>query len=361
MPPRPAGHRALAACGLLATLAVLLAAGPAQAKYGFVGKWGSPGSGKGQFAFPYGIDTDAAGDVYIADTDNHRIQKFSANGHFLAKWGRKGSRNGQFNNPSDVATDAAGNVYVVEGFNHRIQKFSPKGRFLAKWGGMGSGNGEFDRPTSIATDADGNVYVADHGNSRIQKLSSDGELLAKWGTSTTGFLAGIATDAEGSVYVLDGDWVKKFTANGRFLAKWGGRGSRNGQFNNPTGVTTDAAANVYVIDARNGRIQKFRAVKGSGGKRTVTTIPVRGGRAFFEVSCTLSMPCRAMVEIKVGKQTLAEGRYSVGAGRTRRVSLRLTRAGRKALRRKGRVRAKATIADSRTGKRKTIPVVLRKR
>jgi hypothetical protein len=68
-----------------------------------------------------------------------------------------------------------------------------------------------------------------------------------------------------------------------------------------------------------------------------------------------------MVEIKVGKQTLAEGRYSVGAGRTRRVSLRLTRAGRKALRRKGRVRAKATIADSRTGKRKTIPVVLRKR
>ncbi len=92
------------------------------------------------------------------------------------KWGGYGTANGQFKNPASVATDGAGNVYVADSGNHRIQKFGPSGTFIAKWGrnggagSSGSGNGEFYNPTGIAT-AGSDVYVADSGNNRVQKFS----------------------------------------------------------------------------------------------------------------------------------------------------------------------------------------------
>ena len=69
-----------------------------------------------------------------------------------------------------MATDAAGNVYVADFGNHRIQKFSSAGTYLAQWGSYGSGDGQFSTPRGVATDAAGNVYVADQGNHRIQKF-----------------------------------------------------------------------------------------------------------------------------------------------------------------------------------------------
>ena len=71
----------------------------------------------------------------------------------------------------DVATDANGNVYVADTNNNRIQKFDPSGTFVAAWGTSGSGNGQFAGPTGVAADASGNVYVADQSNNRIQKFA----------------------------------------------------------------------------------------------------------------------------------------------------------------------------------------------
>jgi len=88
-------------------------------------KWGGPGSGDGQFNWPLGVAVDATGNVYVADGNNFRIQKFSSAGVFLAQWGSFGSGDGQFSNPTDVAIDATGNVYVADTFNQRIQKFGP--------------------------------------------------------------------------------------------------------------------------------------------------------------------------------------------------------------------------------------------
>jgi sugar lactone lactonase YvrE len=76
---------------------------------------------------------------------------------------------GQFNRPFGVATDA-GNVYVADVSNSRIQKFSGTGTYLRQWGSFGSGNGQFGSPTGMAIDASGNVYVADSGNNRVQKF-----------------------------------------------------------------------------------------------------------------------------------------------------------------------------------------------
>ena len=78
---------------------------------------------------------DSSGNVYVADTDNNRIQKFSSSGVFLAKWGSSGSGDGQFNNPWGIAVDSSGNVYVADTGNNRIQKFSSSG-------GLFSLNGE---------------------------------------------------------------------------------------------------------------------------------------------------------------------------------------------------------------------------
>jgi DNA-binding beta-propeller fold protein YncE len=67
--------------------------------------------------------SDGAGNVYVADTNNDRIQKFDSNGSYLSQWGTNGSGDGQFEFPKDVGTDAAGNVYAADAGNYRVQKF----------------------------------------------------------------------------------------------------------------------------------------------------------------------------------------------------------------------------------------------
>ena len=121
---------------------------------------------------PGSITTDSAGNVYVADTDNHRIQKFDSSGTFITKWGSQGSGDGQFSNPQGIATDSAGNVYVADTDNHRIQKFDSSGTFITKWGTSGSGDGRFSYPQGLTIDSAGNVYVADTYNYRIQKFDS---------------------------------------------------------------------------------------------------------------------------------------------------------------------------------------------
>ncbi|MFJ7730807.1 SMP-30/gluconolactonase/LRE family protein [Lysinibacillus sp. NPDC097231] len=72
---------------------------------------------------------DVAGNVYVADTSNQRIQKFTSDGTFLKTWGSAGTSDGQFQYPTGIAIDAAGNVYVADYFSHRIQKFTSDGTF----------------------------------------------------------------------------------------------------------------------------------------------------------------------------------------------------------------------------------------
>ena len=107
-------NRIVLALAVTLTLALGLgsvSASPAaqQAAGTFLFKFGSLGTGDGQFDSPWGVAVDAAGNVYVADYSNHRIQKFTSTGTFLAKWGSLGSGDGQFSSPIGVAMDASGN------------------------------------------------------------------------------------------------------------------------------------------------------------------------------------------------------------------------------------------------------------
>ena len=225
----------------------------------FMTKWGSFGSGDGQFNLPFGVAADFADNIYVADFNNHRIQKFTSNGIFVTKWGASGSENGKFLGPIDVAIDLLGFVYVADSANHRIQKFTNDGVFVAKWGSFGSGNGQFNFPRGITVDFEGNAYVSDSENQRIQKFTSDGVFITKWGMNPAGFPRGIATDQFGGIYIANRNFhrVSKFMNNGTFVTAWGFRGSGNGQFNLPLDVAVDSSNSIYVADTDNYRVQVF--------------------------------------------------------------------------------------------------------
>jgi DNA-binding beta-propeller fold protein YncE len=209
---------------LAAALALAFASPAAAGEFRFLRAWGGPGLGPGQFNVPDGVSVDPAGHVYVADREQNRIQKFTWDGRHLATWGRNGGDGsygnapGEFNGPYGVAADGAGNVYVLDSRNHRVQKLDSNGRLLAMWGRNGgdgtSGRqpGELGDPRGIEVDRWGNVYVADHGNARVQKFSPDGELLALWGRNccdaSTGSgpgefwePRGVAVDSQGNLYV----------------------------------------------------------------------------------------------------------------------------------------------------------------
>ena len=325
------------ALALLAMSTVSPVSASAQAPPYFM-QWGSPsGSGNGMLYGPRGVALDASGDVYIADCDNNRIQKFTASGTYIMQWGSEGGGNGQFNFPCAIAVDTSGDIYIADGNNHRIQKFTSDGTYitqwgvafpygvtvdkdgnvyvvdlgshrvqkftnggalLTQWGSFGSGNGQFEWPLGVAVDASGDVYVTDESD-RVQKFTGDGTYIIGWGApgagnGQLGLPYGVALDASGNVYVAeyDNNRIQKFTGNGGYLTQWGGLGSGNGQFSAPSGVAVDAGSDVYVADIRNSRIQVFSygpyitgitdVPNDQGGSVRVTWaagLPESGGRA----------------------------------------------------------------------------------
>lgn len=177
---------------------------------------GGHGNGKAQFDNARGIATDSAGNIFVADAGNGRIQKFSSDGGFV--------RSIQpLEAPSGIAIDRAGNIYVAEiGSKHCVQKLGPNGALIARWAPGLYG------PRKIVISPDDSLYVVDSGRSRIVKFSSDGHVLASWGTEGSGDgqfkgASSVTVDpTNNKVYVADpiNSRIQVFDSNGKFLSKW---------------------------------------------------------------------------------------------------------------------------------------------
>ncbi len=235
-------------------VACALATGATSADgYKQAGKWGKSGTANGQFRGPFGIATDRSGTVFVADTDNNRIQVFSASGGFLRKWGTTGSAEGQFLSAQDVAVDAQGGVWVADYRNARVQKFSSGGAFQQSI--------PSDQPTGVAVDAAGNLYVLELSG-RLTRYDKASDYAAGKSFKASGKGGDVEVDAEGNIYAADpgGLKVTRYDSEGK------AKGTMRGGLSSPIGVGTDLDCNVWITQIAARRIAKFSA----GGKLLAT-------------------------------------------------------------------------------------------
>jgi ABC-type Fe3+ transport system permease subunit/sugar lactone lactonase YvrE len=175
-----------------------------------VAQWGVKGTNAGQFILPRAVAVDKAGNLFISEyTEAERVQKFSGTDKkLLSGWGKLGNGAGEFNRAEGLGMDTEDRVYVADSCNHRIQIFDADGRFLRSHGKAGQGGGDMSYPYDVRVDQAGTQYVCEFGNSRIQIFDAKDqslEILGESGAAPGKFSNpwGIALDSQGNLYVAD--------------------------------------------------------------------------------------------------------------------------------------------------------------
>jgi hypothetical protein len=265
------------------------------------GQAGSSGSADGtgsaaRFNDPSDVAADSAGNVYVADTNNHTIRKITSAGvvtTLAGLAGTSGSTDGtgsaaRFNLPAGLAVDGSGNIYVADTYNHTIRKVTATGTVSTVAGQAGSsgsadgsgGNARFNYPSGVSVDSTGNLYVADTNNFTIRKITPAGVVSTVAGLAGSSGISdgagsaarfsspeGVTVDGSGNLYVADTDnhTIRKITSAGVVttlagLAGTSGGGDGSGsvaQFQYPSDLTVDSAGNLYVADTDNHTVRKI--------------------------------------------------------------------------------------------------------
>jgi DNA-binding beta-propeller fold protein YncE len=229
----------------------------------------------GTFCEPWGVAVSPDGQwVYVADTWNHRIQKFSAGGTAIKTWGTPNYdpvSSGHFGlwGPRGIAVDSQGHVLVADTGNKRIIVYDADGNFISQFGGEGSAPGQFDEPVGLALDAQGNLYVADTWNQRIQVFvpNTDRSIytpsaqwdISGWMSQSLDNKPYLAVDQQGHVFATDPDSfrVLEFTTSGEFVHAWGQNGTGLDNFGLPSGIAVDGRGGIWVSDSANNRLMRF--------------------------------------------------------------------------------------------------------
>lgn len=243
------------------------------------------------FNGPTGVAVDGAGSVYVADYYGNRVRKIAPDGRVttLAGSGVDGFADGsgdvaRFSGPADVAVDADGDVLVADFNNNRIRRVTADGSVTTVAGtakGFRDGSmavAQLAEPGAIAVDHTGRIYVADSANNRIRRIGLDGLVASLAGSAANGLVdgpgataqfsnpGGIAVDVAGSVYVADSinNCIRRIAPDGSVTTVAGtaeaGFSDGSGveaRFSQPLGMAIDADGNLYIADSQNNRIRKL--------------------------------------------------------------------------------------------------------
>ncbi len=260
-----------------------------------------------QLYYPFSVNLDSSGNIYIADTNNHRVRKVTAAtgiittiaGTGTAGYNGDGPATGAtLYNPSGVAVDVSGNVYIADRYNYRVRKVTAATGIISTVVGTGTGgfsgeagpgiNAQLNQPLGGAIDSAGNLYFADYYNQRIRKLivatgivstvagSGFAGFEGDGGMATAGALqypTAVAVDGAGAMYIADyyNHRVRKVaaptvrtlvmtTVAGDGVAGYNGDGPAvTARLYNPRGVAVDGAGNLYIADFNSARIRKVTA------------------------------------------------------------------------------------------------------
>jgi YD repeat-containing protein len=306
-----------------------------------------------QFATPSGLARDATGALNVADTQNHRIRKITADGTVttVAGTGTPGLFNGpalaaQFNSPEGLAVAADGTIYIADTHNHVIRQLTAAGTVstlagtgLAGYADGAGGSAQFDTPRSLTRRPDGTLVIGDEGNNRVRLLDpATGTVSTLAGSGTRGFadgpaataqfasLAGVAANG-GGIYVADtaNQRIRKVASDGS-VSTYAGTGAfgfldgaaSSAHFADPVGVALDAAGQLYVADAFNSLI---RRITPAGQVETLAGTGERGGQDGAGTVATFRSP-RALAADSAGQVFLADsGNHRI---RVLRIAPRIT-------------------------------------
>ena len=290
---------------------IITIAGTGQSVLSYSGDGGPAVEAK--IASPSGLAVDSSGNLYIADTYNHRIRRVDPSGIIITIAGVGASSysgdggpaiTARLYRPGDVAVDSSGNLYIADTYNHRIRRVDPSGTISTIAGtgerGFGGDGGpaveaRLNYPSGVAVDDSGNLYIADVGNHRIRRVNSLGIINTIAGTGYEGYSGDggpavaaqltypgdLAIDGKGNLYFTDSNnnRVRQVNSSGIVTTVAGtgekGFGGDGGPaiealLDGPSGVAVDNENNLYVADTRNYRIRRI------DNTRTITTIAGTG-------------------------------------------------------------------------------------